>query len=165
MRDNAIGNAEMLDDAIGSAEIIDASVTAADLAYGAVLTLPMFPNAPASSCSGSTVGGAMFGSTTSTSNTYVGNMFYSEDEDALGLRHNFARARLQVTCRGNGVMELMDTCSRVVEPIATVDCAVGTRPWTATSDEFVPATASWNFRVRSDSGASFEWANPQVILY
>ena len=166
MRDNAIGNAEMQNDAIGSAEVIDASITNVDLAYGSVMTLPMFPNAETSICTGSALGGAMFGSTTSTTSVYVGNIYYDESDNDTGLRHNFTRARLQVTCRGSGVMELIRSCSDSA-PIATVDCAGGFRPWTATSDEFNPgSTANWNFRVRSDSSSStFEWANPQVILY
>lgn len=171
MRDNAIGNAEMLDDAIGSDEVIDDSIAAEDLQYGAMITLPMFPNAQTTSCGGAPVGGDVFGSTTSTTNVYIGNQFYSTRDSDLGLRTNFDRARLQITCRGTGEIELVNSCSASAVPVATITCEGGTRPYTATSDEFAPgsdsgsgSTASWNLRVRATSG-TLEWAHPQVILY
>ena len=165
MRDNAIGNAEMLDDAIGSDEVIDDSIAAEDLQYGAVITLPMFPNAQTTSCGGEAVGGDVFGSTTSTTDVYIGNQFYANTDSDLGLRTNFDRARLQISCRGSGEIELVNSCSASAVPVATITCGSGSRPWTATSDEFAPGSAaSWNLRVRATSG-TLEWAHPQVILY
>jgi len=137
------------------------SVTPAMTQFGTNVSLPLFPNAPTTSCTGSPVGGSTFGSTGSTINQYVANTFYNEGNSDTGMRTNFTRARLQVTCRGAGTFELVSSCSTV---LADITCSSGSRPWTATSEEFNPATASWNLRVRATSG-SVEWANPQVILY
>ena len=105
-------------------------VTSSVHEWGVPFRLPLFPNAPTSICTNSALGGENFGSTTLTTNVYVANVFYNEANLDRGLRHNFTRARLQVQCRGEGVIELIGDCSTT---IATIDCDDGVRPWTASS--------------------------------
>lgn len=101
------------------------------------------------------------GSTTATTNQFVGTMFFNQASSDLGLRSSFSRARLQLTCRGSGVIEVV-AFSTVR---ASVTCSSGGRPWTATSDEFaVGASDSLDLRVRATSG-TLEWANPVLVVY
>lgn len=130
---------------------------------GRALRATFLPHTTASSsCDGGALGGDTFGSTSSTSGEYVGVLFFNQSDSDVGLRSDFTRGRLQVTCRGSGTIEIVDSCST---PVATVNCSGGARPWTATSAEFSLATAAnWNLRVTASTG-SIQWASPQVLLY
>ncbi len=140
------------------------SVDVDRLTWGVPVQLPIPSNTATTSCAGSTLSGNAWGSTTSTSDMYIGNLFYYEQASYIGMRTDYKRARLVVSCRGDGVIELVDNCTTV---LADISCSGGIRPWSATSDEFDPDGASggaWNLRVRATSG-TIEWANPMVVLY
>lgn len=124
--------------------------------------LEFMPTTPTTNCSGGTLGGNTFGSTSSTAGEYVGVLFFNQNNSDVGLRSNFQRGRLQAVCRGDGQIEIILDCSAAV---ATINCEGGARPWTATSQEFsIPTSASWNLRVTANSG-TLEWSNPSVQLY
>ncbi|MEQ8459439.1 MAG: hypothetical protein RLO52_30990 [Sandaracinaceae bacterium] len=101
------------------------------------------------------------GSTTSTTNVFVGTMFLSQGMSDTGLRSSFTRARLQVVCDGAGVLEVTNGAT----VLGSVTCSDGFRPWTASSTEFtVSSSGNLDLQVRATSGTLF-WANPAVILY
>jgi len=140
--------------------IADGTVVAADIGWGAPTMVSLAPQNLLTTCSDA-MGGSFFGSTTSTTDRYIGVAFYDESATS-GLDADFPRARLIVTCRGSGVFEL--TTSSCATVLATVSCSSGFRPWTRASNEFVPTTADWNLRVRATSG-TIEWASPAVVVY
>ena len=147
------------------------------------LSLKMVPNAPSGSCESGGIGGEVFGSTTSTTGVYVGRMFFEEIDNTFqatpqslgsdplgnngpGLGLNYSIGRLVLACRGSGVIELVSNCQNV---IATINCVLGSRPWSAASETFglgdaVGGNQSWNLRVRANPGETMEWANPLVLL-
>jgi hypothetical protein len=138
------------------------AVTAAMQAYPHGTRMGFFPNAPTATCSQPAVGGNTFGSTTATTSQYIAQMFYDESASDTGLRADYTRGRLQVQCRGAGVIELVSECTTV---LATITCTGGARPWTASSAEFaLGAGIGVNIRVRATSG-TFEWAQPELIMY
>lgn len=145
---------------VTSAMIADGTVVATDIGWGAPTMVPLAPQNQLTTCS-ELMGGSFFGSTTSTTDRYIGVAFYDESSTS-GLGADFPRARLIVTCRGAGTFELTTSnCSTV---LATVSCSSGYRPWTRASNEFVPNSADWNLRVRATSG-TIEWASPAVVVY
>jgi hypothetical protein len=139
-------------------------VTSAMHAYGVPTRVPFFPTALSTTCGAGTIGGNVFGSTTSVTAQYIGALFYDESTGFdTGLDHDFTRGRLRAECRGDGVLEIVDNCTTVV---ATIICRSGIRPWTAVSAEFsLPAAAAYNLRVRSTTGVLMEWANPAILAY
>ena len=160
----AVDSAALAPGAVGAGELAADSVDASHKAWGVGFPLPVPPNAATSSCRGSLLGGQPWGITTDTTNQYVGNLFFSESLSGdVGLEYDYTRARLQVSCRGDGFVELVKDCVTV---LATVECSTGSRPWSGLSEEFDPGfDGGWNVRVRSASGGTLEWAHPQVILY
>lgn len=131
-------------------------------AWAPPFDMPFFPTTPTSTCGSTSMGGDTFGSTSSTGGEFVGTMFFNQSDNDTGLRSDFTRGRLQVTCRGSGKIEIVSSCFDVV---ASVDCSGGARPWTGMSEEFeVPMGANWDLRVTASAG-SLEWANPRVMLY
>jgi hypothetical protein len=123
--------------------------------------LPFMPLNNLAGCAITPVHPSPAGSTASTTNVSIGTMYF--DQGATWLKSSYTKARLQVTCRGNGVIELRSgSCGTVV---TTINCSSGSRPWTAASAEFVPATSiDYDVVARATSG-TLEYANPALFLY
>ncbi|MBI5500286.1 MAG: hypothetical protein HY907_08590 [Deltaproteobacteria bacterium] len=156
---SGVTSAMITDGTIASADIADGTITAADIGWPAPATLQLAPQANVATC-GTTIGGTYWGSTVSATDVYIGVLWYDETA-ATGLGADYPRARLTLSCRGNGTFELVTGCSTV---LATITCTSGARPWTRASAEFAPATGDWNLRVRASSG-TIEWQAPSVVLY
>lgn len=124
-------------------------------------TLPFMPLNGLAGCAVSPVAANTAGSTTSTTNVSIGTMYF--EQSATWLKSSYTKGRLQVVCRGNGVIELRTgSCGTVV---ATINCTSGTRPWTAASAEFtVSSSTDYDVVARATSG-SLEWSQPQLVLY
>lgn len=129
---------------------------------GQARVLPFFPLPNVAGCAISPVTAGNAGSTASATNVGIGTMYF--EQSASWLKSSYTRARLQVICRGTGVIELRTSeCATVV---ATINCTSGSRPWTASSAEFtLPAAgADYNVVARATSG-TLEYANPALFLY
>lgn len=124
-------------------------------------TLPFAPLNGLAGCAVSPFSANTAGSTSSTTNVSIGTMFF--EQSATWLKSSYTKGRLQVVCRGNGVIELRTgSCGTVV---TTINCTSGGRPWTAISPEFtVSSSADYDVVVRATSGA-IEWSQPQLVLY
>jgi hypothetical protein len=131
-----------------------------------ILQLPFQPTPVVAGC-GVSLGGANFGSTTSTAAVSIGTMFFDQVVPSaveLGLGTGFTTGRLVLLCRGDGTFTL--TTNDCADMVTTVTCISGFRSWTVSSAEFaIPAGATdYNLLATANTG-TLEWSNPLLVVY